>query len=196
MMQKRTLYSLLIISFLVVLAASASFASNDITVGSDAGLIRCTEGAVAVSVNVDVDVSAVELVLDFASSTIVLDSVAFTLPAGVLSFQPPIDYIGAPTTQVRFAAMRLDPLDGVLAAGTHDVAMVYFSTSDDCDGTADISNGVIDLGLPIGIVTSQFVSAATATILPVDVFTDGALGFSNQSPTIDAIANQDIGWGG
>jgi len=195
-MQKRTLYSLLIISFLVVLAASASFASNDIVVGSDLALNRCTEGAVAVSVNVDVDVSAVELVLDFASSTIVLDSVAWTLPAGVLSFQPAIAYTGVPVTQVRFAAMRLDPLDGVLAAGAHDVAMVYFTVPDDCDGDGAISNGTIDLGFPIGIATSQFVDAATANILPVDVFTDGALAFSNQSPIIDGIVDQSIGWGG
>ena len=194
-MQKRTLYSLLIISFLVVLAASASFASNDITVGTDTGLNRCTEGAVAVSVNVDVPVSAIELVLDFASSQIVLDSVAWTLPANVLATQPPVIYTGAPVTQVRFAAMRLDPSDVDLGAGAHSVAMVYFTVPDTCSGVGTISNGVIDLGLPIGIVTSQFVDAAAA-ILPVDVFTNGDLAFSNQSPQIDPIVDKSIGWGG
>jgi hypothetical protein len=196
MMQKRTLYSLLIISFLVVLAASASFASNDITVESNTGLHRCTEGAVAVSVNVDVDVSAIELVLDFSSSTIVLDSVTWDLPAGVLSFQPPTIYTGVPVTQVRLAALKLDPLDGVLTSGAHDVAIVWFTVPDDCSGTGTISNGSVDLGFPIGIATSQFVDAATSNILPVDVFTDGSLGFSNQSPQIDAIADGSIGWGG
>ena len=196
MMQKRTLYSLLIISFLVVLAASASFASNDITVGSNTGLHRCTQDAVAVSVNVDVDVSAIELVLDFTSTTIVLDSVTWDLPAGVLSFQPTTIYTGSPVTQVRLAAMRLDPSDGVLAAGPHDVAMVWFTVPDDCDGDAVISNGTVDLGFPIGIATSQFVDAATANILPVDVFTNGDLGFSNQSPQINAITDKSIGWGG
>jgi hypothetical protein len=201
MMQKRTLYSLLLISFIVVFAASVS--ANEVTIQSKAGLARCAAQSVDVTADVTTDaISAIECVFEITTASdcgFITDlEVVWELPDGVLSNRPAVDYSqadgNAPDT-IRFAAMRTADGDGVLDVGTHVVARIDFTTVDCCAGTVGIDNAVFTYPNPTGPITTQFVKADDATILPVAV-NASTIGIINQNPTIEAIANATIPWGG
>src|SRR3972149_2840037 len=126
MMQKRTMYSLLLISFMVAFAASLSFA-NTVTIQSKANVLRCAEQAVNVSMNASVALDGVEIVLEITEGPgggfLTVNSV--NLNASVTDY---LGSFGADLSQVdgvspdfvRFWAVKLEAEDEALPAGAYN----------------------------------------------------------------------------
>ena len=205
MMHKRTLHSLLIVSFIVVFAASLSLAANNVNIQSKSGLPRCYDQAVNVTADLDVDVSAVEcvFVITATSGSGFINNLAVTwnLPTDVLSdrFIDLSQANGVSPDTIRFAAMRTGETDGVLAAGTAlGIAQIAFKTTDACSGTVTIA-GIADPGFnfphPTGPIVTQFVEASTDLIVLPDAVNTGTIGIVNATPTLAAVADQTVTWG-
>ncbi len=200
-MQKRTLHSLLIISFIVVFAASMSLA-NEVTIESKSNLLRCADQSVQVTVDVTADsVNAIECVFVIDEQDLcgfIHDiNIVWELPSGVLSDRV-IDLDsadGVAPDMIRFAAMRVDAGDGVLLQGDDQlVATIEFTTAECCEGTAIIDNTIFPYANPTGDITTQFVDAFDNSILAVAV-NPGTIHMANVPPTIDPIDDDDIPWG-
>ena len=202
MMQKRTLYSLLLISFVVVFTASVSVA-DVVTIESKSDLLRCATQSVEVNVEVTSQaVSAIEFVFIVDQAVdcgfLLNMGVNWELPTGVLSDRLPVDLTqadGIAPDTIRFAAMRLQAGDGALNPGTHLAATITFTTSNCCSGTASIDNcPSFAYPSPTGTITTQFIDEATAAIRPVQVVA-GMVGIENEIPVLDPIAGDSIEWG-
>ncbi len=198
MMQKRNLYSLMLISFLVVFASSMAFA-NQVTFESKT-LPRCFNSASNVTAIVSADsVSAIEIVVVVDGNvTLPLPGSIFTFDAGFTALTDRVvdDTSGVDGTlpdTIRIAAMLLNPSAGALAQGTHVVGRINYRTNDVCSGSGTLQGGVFDYPIP-ATVTTQFVDAATSTILPV-VVNNGTVTITNLAPTIAAIPNGTLYWG-
>ncbi|PWB76311.1 hypothetical protein C3F09_00545, partial [candidate division GN15 bacterium] len=195
MMQKRNLYSLLLISFIAVFAASMAFA-NTVTFETK-NVARCTNANGLITANVTADsISAVEIIVEVSGDA--NTPVSFTWDAGFAPLWTKVvdDTTGVDGTlpdTIRIAAMLLNPSDGALAAGTYTVGRVNFGTKNLCAGTINLMQAVFQYPIPATVQT-QFVDAATSTILPV-VVTDGVVSIVNQAPTLDAVANATLPFG-
>ncbi len=196
-MQKRTLTSLLLISFLVAFAFSYSLA-NEVTY-QNMNVARCNDYVLNVTVENTVDVAAVEIVMVISSTGggAYLDAInvdwdpAFTELGTRLIDASQADGV-APDT-IRLAALLIEATDVVLAAGTHVVANVSFTTRDLCSGTVGFAGGIFDYPLPVTVQT-QFVDANTFDILPVAV-NAGTVTYVNSAPTLAAIPDGTVAWG-
>ena len=120
MMHKRRLHSLLIVSFIAVFAASMSFAADEVEVGDKGNLFRCADQSVAVTVDLDADVSAIEVVLNVSQLTgcgdITNVSVVVDLDGAYLTDRPPVDMTLYPL--IRFAVMSTGQTPDYRPAGT------------------------------------------------------------------------------
>jgi len=186
-MHKRTLHSLLIVSFIVAFAASMSFAADQVIVQSKAGLQRCVDQEVTVTANVDAPISAIEVVLDVTGvgcgslSDVVVE---WDLAEGVLTDRY-MDLTAYPL--IRFAAMSTGPEPENLGAGTGQaIATISFTTGDCCAGSVEIAGGVWPSQPPFGTIQTQFVDAATGGLRQVAV-TTGVIGIENDAPSIDDV---------
>ncbi len=195
MMQKRTLYSLLLVSFLAVLSVSVANA-NQVTVQSK-NSTRCTGGSVNVTAIVSSDsISAVEVVLeltgDFSGVPTVTFDAGFTqLPTRVTDLS---QADGVSPDTIRFAALRTTPGGAVLPVGSKVIARIGYTTGNVCAGSLVIANDVFTYPNPVGVVTTQFVNAANAALLPVAV-TNGTVTIVNSIPVLAAIPNASLAWG-
>ncbi len=199
MMQKRTLYSLLLISFIVVFAASMSVAQT-VTIESKSNLPRCAEQAVEINADVTTDVAAVEFVFEIntASGCGFIEDLELTweLADGVLSNRTALDLSqadGVAPDTIRFAAMRVDDGDGVLVSGAQLVATLGFKTVDCCEGTASIDNTVFDYVNATCDITTQFVDAGDFSVIYPTVVAS-TIGISNADPTIEAVDDATLAW--
>jgi hypothetical protein len=197
MMQKRTLTSLLLISFLVAFAFSYSFA-NEVTFQPKTSL-RCDEGSLDITVDNTVDVAAVEIVFEIATTSGDAYLDAFTVdwdPAFTQLGTRIIDVSqadGVSPDTVRLAALLLDSADVILAAGSHVVAQVDFTTNSSCGGEITLDGVRFNYPIPAPIVT-QFVDANTYDIVPVAV-NAGVITVQNVAPTLAAISDTTLPWG-
>ncbi len=184
-MHKRTLHSLLIVSFIVAFA-SMSFAADQVIVQSKAGLPRCVAQASTVTANIDAPISALEVVLNVSNTTTISGvGVVWNLPAGVLTDRV-IDLTQYPL--IRFAAMSTGPVEENYANGTGlAVATINFTTADNCTATVDIAGAIWPSAPPLGVIQTQFVVAGTGAIVEVPV-TTGTIAVANQAPAIAAIS--------
>ena len=188
-MHKRTLHSLLIVSFIAVFAASMSFAADEVIVQSKANLLRCSAQSVGVTANLDADVSAVEVVLNVSNYSDCGDleglNVVWDLDAGVLTDRV-IDLSMAPL--IRFAAMSTGPATEYLATGTGvPIATIEFTTNDCCEGEAEIAGATWASSPPFGPIETQFVDAAGSFIRTAAV-TSGIVGMTNKLPSMVEVA--------
>jgi len=208
-MQKRSLYSLLLISLIAVLAYSVSFA-NTVTFESKNSL-RCDNGVANITALVtDDSVSAIEVVFVIASASggAAFDnwSVAFDpgfskLTLRVVDTTSMADHV-LPDT-IRMAAMLANPSDGALMAGTYVIGRVNFHTNDVCTGTVTMSGSPFayaggacgfGCGMAVPTIQTQFVNAGTTAISPSTV-TAGTITIINTVPTIAAIPNATLHFG-
>lgn len=194
-MQKRNLYSLLLISFIAVFAASMAFA-NSVTFETK-NVARCTNANGLIQAIVTADsISAVEIIVEVSGDA--NTPVTFTWDAG---FAPAWTKVVDDTSGVdgvlpdtfRIAAMLLNPSDGALAAGTYTVGRINFGAPNMCTGTVNLMPAVFDYPIPAAVQT-QFVNAATSTILPV-VVTNGVISIVNQAPALAAVPNATLPFG-
>jgi len=199
MMQKRTLYSLLLTSFILVFALSSAY-SQTVTFGSQT-LLRCTEGELDITIDPGSDISAFEVVFEIESTAggAFLDTVNVVwLFAGlnnrILDFSG-VDNVSPDT--IRIAGM-LDNGDTCLAAGQTVIARVDFTTNDVCDGTIllDAATSICQPCPGFGIVAStQFVDCVTTALIPAAV-TPGTITIINDAPELQPIADDVLPWGG
>jgi hypothetical protein len=200
MMQKRTLYSLLLISFIVVFGWSFAMA-NDVTIQSK-NASRCANGQLNVTANVTEDsVSAIEVVVVisktagcafFDSVSVTWDPLFLQLPDRV------IDYTkrnGTDPDTIRFAALRLNPGGGAaLNAGSKVIAQLKFKTNDCCGGTVGIAGGEFTYPNPTSPIVTAFVNAATSAVVPA-ALVPGTVTVLNSTPVLATIGDTSIPWG-
>jgi hypothetical protein len=201
MMQKRTLYSLLLISFIVVFGFSFASA-NDITIQSK-NVSRCTNSQVNVTANVtEADgVSAIEAVLVIANTggcaaltglSVTWDPAFTQLPDRVVDLS---HADGVSPDTVRIAALRLNPGGNILATGSKLIAQLKFTTNDCCAGTMGINGGTLACPNVTASIETQFVNASTLAVVPAAVVA-GTVTLVNATPVLAAIPNATLPWGG
>jgi len=140
-MQKRTIYSLLLTSFVLAFAVTSAM-SQSVTVGST-GVLRCVSSSVPISVDAGTDINALEIILEVqtTSGTGFLEGLTVTWDPGFTTLSNRIVKLdgvdGVSPDTVRIAAL-LDAGDQCLAAGVTQVATLGFTSSNDCDGTIEI----------------------------------------------------------
>lgn len=187
MMQKRNVYSLLLISFIAVFAASMAFA-NEVKFETK-NVARCTNANGLITAIVSSDsISAIEVVVEISGDATA--PVTFTWDAGIPAAWTKIvdDTSGVDGTlpdTIRIAAMLLSPSDGALAAGTYTVGRVNFASKDMCTGTINLNHVVFNYPAPTPVQT-QFVNAATSATLAVTQ-TNGVISIVNQAPSLAAV---------
>ena len=194
MMQKRTVYSLLLISFILVFALSLS--AQEVTFETK-NVTRCEATALDITVDNPVDLAAIEIVLEVTttSGTGGLEGLGVDWDAGFTNLTNRIVDLSAadgisPDT-VRIAAMMLDAGDACLPTGQLVVGQLTFTTSNSCSAVVELAGGTFEC--PTFSVSTQFVDC-DLNLVPAAV-NAGTVTFVNQQPTIDAIADVTIEWG-
>jgi hypothetical protein len=205
MMHKRTVYSLLLTSFMLVFALSSALAQT-VTFQS-LNVNRCEDSALDITVNPGVggSVGAIEIVFEVKSTGggAYFPSYSIVWAAGLTELDYRIiDLSGvnnvSPDT-VRLAALALDPLDACLSSAKV-VARVLFETNNVCDGTVLLSGATKEIGRenpedPFrGLATTQFVDCLDYELIAALV-TAGTVTTVNEPPTIDPINDSTLHWG-
>ena len=195
-MLKRTLYSLLLVSFIAAFA-SMSNAQDGVTVSDELLLKKCVTWEADITVNVDQglgDISAFEIVLDVSKvsgdCTDVIEGVTVVwdedfLTSGLLPDKEDYDPLDYP--MIRIAAMTLGDPAQYLGPGSHVVAQIEFTTDECCAAEALIDGAEFDPGAPFGIVRTQFVDAATAGLRQVAV-ESGTITVANTAPVFTNVS--------
>ena len=186
MMQKRSLYSLLLTSFMLVFAFSLSQAQT-VTFESKT-VLRCQDNTINITVDNPTDISAFEIVFAVSGDGS-FTSVTWEPTLAVLTNR----YIDLSNPGVvRIAGMMIDPGDGCLAAGPTVVAQVNLQTADVCDGSAVVDGTSLTIGSFIN-ATTQFVDCASGLLVAAAV-TAGTVTIENAAPTIAAIDDISVHW--
>lgn len=198
MMQKRTVYSLLLLSFILAFAVSSTF-SQTVTIG-DRGAKRCEAGVTNISVNHTADMSAVEILLEVSSASgggwITGLNVNWQIPAGILDNRI-IDLSQAdgnsPDT-IRIAALLTDPASACLVGTGADelLATLDFVTNDVCSG--EVLIGPLSVNCDGVLIETQIVECGSSTVISAAVVA-GTISIQNVAPTIDSLADATVHWG-
>jgi len=201
MMQKRTLYSLLLTSFILVCAFSFSVA-QEVTFESKT-VLRCEAGVLNIDVLNPSDISAFEIVFEvssgsdgayFSEMTLNWDPNLTVLTNRVVDTSG-VDHVSPDT--IRIAGMMTDPGDNCLVGpGPTTVVRLNFVTNNVCSGTIVLDGAVFTCpNNPLVVAQTQFVDCATTALVPVAV-NAGTVTIQNVSPTLDPIAtNANVHWG-
>ena len=200
MMQKRTLYSLLLTSFMLVCAFSLSSA-QDVTFES-VSAARCANGDLDITVNNPASISAFEIIFEVATcqGDAFLTDLDVTWAPGLTVLTNRIvdlsrvDYLGTDT--VRIAGMMIDPGDACLGVGPTVVATIDFTVNASCEGVICLDGAVLDLTMPCCVKSAhtQFVDCATTTCIAAAIV-PGTITVLNSAPVIDSFFCYDLHWG-
>jgi hypothetical protein len=199
MMQKRTIYSLLLTSLLLVCAFSVASAQNSVTF-QNVNVNRCVPSSLNISVTRSADISAFEVVFEvsstgggayFSSLNVVWDAGLVNLTNRIIDLDG-VDLVSPDT--IRIAGMLTDAGDACLAAGTSVVARVEFTATDVCSGTIGLAGATFACPSTPVVATTQFVDCATTALVAATV-TPGTVTVVNTAPTISPIANASVHWG-
>jgi hypothetical protein len=195
MMQKRTIYSLLLTSLILVFAFSSASAQQ-VTFGS-ASVLRCQSGAVNITVNNPSSISALEIVFDISSISGGADFSSFTVTwdAGFASPVLPERDIIIDGKKVRMYAWKGTGGE-CLGIGTNKVvARINFVTNDVCDGQVGFAGGEW-VCQPPSLVTAQtqFVDCATSGLVAA-VVNAGTITVTDAKPVLTAIPDSALHWG-
>jgi len=194
-MQKRTIYSLLLISFTLVFAGSLAFGQT-VDIQSKT-VAKCESSGLSITVDTPNDAMALEIVLEVSGppAGAFLDAMSVVWDAGfgyLTGTGRVVDLSGAdgetPDT-VRIAAMLIDPGDACLPAGETLVAQLNFTANAACDGVATVGEGTFDG--PLYDIESQFVDCVTMALVPAAV-NAGTVTITNTAPTIDPVADATV----
>ncbi|MCH7946381.1 MAG: T9SS type A sorting domain-containing protein [candidate division Zixibacteria bacterium] len=193
MMHKRTVYSLLLTSFILVFAFSSALAQTVTFESKNAN--RCEAGVLNITVDPgSSDLNAIEIVFEVSSASggADFDNFNVVFDAGLASLNNRIiDVSQYPL--VRIAALATTPGDPCLS-GVTVVAQVEFLTNDVCSGEITLDGAVYTSPTnPLIVASTQFVDCATNALIAAAVVA-GTITVVNESPTIDAIANASLSW--
>lgn len=197
-MHKRTVYSLLLTSFILVFALSSALAQS-VTFESK-GAKRCESGVLNITVNPGGSVNAIEVVFEvestgggafFSSLNVVWDPAFTELDNRIIDLSG-VNNVSPDT--VRLAAMATDPGDACLMS-TKVVARVNFTTNKSCGGTVRLDGATFTCpNNPLVVGTTQFVDCADNDLIAAAVIA-GTVTVNNDPPTIDPIPNASVHWG-
>jgi hypothetical protein len=202
MMHKRTVYSLLLTSFILVFALSSALAQS-VTFGTLSSVQRCNDSSLTITVDPGGSVSVIEVVFEiestgggafFSSHSVVWDAGFTELDNRI------VDYIGdgnSPDT-VRLAAFLAttipDCVDACLST-TKVVARVHFTTNKACGGTVRLDGATRTCpNNPLVVGTTQFGDCAENVIIAATV-NPGTVTVVNALPTISSINDSSLHWG-
>ncbi len=193
MMHKRTVYSLLLTSFILVFAFSSALAQTVTFESKNAN--RCEAGVLNITVDPgSSDLNAIEIVFEVSSASggADFDNFNVVFDAGLASLNNRIiDVSQYPL--VRIAALATTPGDPCLS-GVTVVAQVEFLTNNVCSGEITLDGAVYTSPTnPLIVASTQFVDCATNALIGAAVVA-GTITVVNESPTIDAIANVSLSW--
>ncbi len=193
MMHKRTVYSLLLTSFILVFAFSSALAQTVTFESKNAN--RCEAGVLNITVDPgSSDLNAIEIVFEVSSASggADFDNFNVVFDAGLASLNNRIiDVSQYPL--VRIAALATDPSD-ICLSGVTVVAQVEFLTNNVCSGEITLDGAVYTSPTnPLIVAPTQFVDCATNALISAAVVA-GTITVVNESPTIDAIANVSLSW--
>ena len=196
MMQKRTIYSLLLISFILVFALSLS--AQEVIIPDAISMTRCTASSFDVTVDSPDALGAVEIVFEITGSGgAFFNAIDFVFDggfAGITSQHVNVESNGTTFATVRILAMKASATDACLTAGTTVLGQLLFTTNSSCSGDVTISGGTFSC--PTFSVETQFVDCTTNEFISVDIIGDGVVTFVNSAPTIEDISNvDDLPWG-
>lgn len=189
-MQKRTIYSLLLTSLVLVFAFSTALA-QDVTFQSKT-VLRCQSGTMNITVNTPEALSGLEIVFEvtgeFASFSVDWDAVNFADP--VLPDRT-IIYDGN--------VVRMYALEGTagdcLAAGATVVAQITFESADVCDGSIVVNGTEVAAPAPIPVVAvTQFTACDDASLIEATV-TAGTVTIANAAPVIAGMLDATLHFG-
>ncbi len=189
-MQKRSLYSLLLTSFMLVFAFSLSHAQSVTFESKD--VLRCQDNVIDVTVDPGQgnSINAYEIVFELTGDG------SFQ---GVTHTPPPLWQTETDLSTpgyVRIGGMMIDPNAVCIDASTV-VATVSLLTDDVCQGAVTIDGVEYDID-KCGTCTihakTQFVDCTTNELVPVAVIA-GTVTIENALPTVDPIANALVHWG-
>jgi hypothetical protein len=199
MMHKRTVYSLLLTSFILVFALSSALAQSVTFESKNAA--RCEMGTLNVTVDPGgSDLNAIEIVFvvsstsggAFFSNFNVTFDAGFTVLTNRIIDLSGVDNVSPDT--VRLAAMATDPGDQCLSGQTV-VAQVSFETNRACSGTIGLDGGTyVCPNNPLVQASTQFVDCADNSLIAAAV-SAGTVTVINVPPTIDPIADASVHWG-
>ena len=192
MMQKRTLYSLLLASLLLVFAFS--FATAQTVTFQSKTVPRCATTILNISVTTPEPLSAFEIVFTlsgvYSNFSVNFDGTLSALPDRVLQ-------VGGTPDTVRMAAMRINTGDNCLPAGTTVVGQIHLKTGDICSGSIVVSGatvtGTSQCGCPVG-ATTKLVKCDPVEELATTIVA-GTVTVNNQNPTIVCPDPITVPWG-
>ncbi len=192
MMQKRSLYSLLLTSLMLVLAFSLSYA-HEVAFESKT-VLRCQDNAINVTVDPGVgnSISAFEIVYNITG-----DVTASGVTLSVPDFWHPVTDLSNPGV-VRIAGMMINPGGACIDAPTV-VATISLTTADVCDGAIIIDKTSLTIpkcgGTCLINAQTQFVTDCATSTLVIPVVNAGTVTIQNATPTIVPIADALVHWG-
>jgi hypothetical protein len=198
MMQKRSLYSLLLTSFMLVFAFSLSHAQT-VTFGSIPDALRCQDNTVDITVDPGTgnSINAYEIVFEITGDGSFV-GVTHSAPAGWNTYT---DLSALPV--VRIAGLRVDPQADPCIDASTVVGTVDLQTADVCSGAAVLDavawpNVACGCGIPgctcLSVVTTQFIDCITNTQV-IAAVTAGTVTIDNAVPTVAPIADALVHWG-
>ena len=199
MMHKRTVYSLLLTSFILVFAFSSALAQSVTFESKSAN--RCETGVLNITVDPgSSDLIAFEIVIEISSFSggAFFDNFNVAFDPGFLGqFElMDIDSLsgvdGISPDTVRMFALALDPGDTPLS-GVTIVGQLEFTINDVCSGEISIDGAVfISPDNPLIVASTQFVDSDYSLIGAAVIA--GKITVVNETPTIDPIANATVSW--
>ncbi|MCH7689911.1 MAG: T9SS type A sorting domain-containing protein [candidate division Zixibacteria bacterium] len=196
MMHKRTVYSLLLTSFILVFAFSSALAQSVTFESKNAN--RCESGVLNITVdpgNLDLNAIEIVFVISSASGGAFFDNLNIVFSTD-LSSNPIIDVSGvdniSPDT-IRVADLGLT-LGAQNISGVTVVGQLEFTINDVCSGEITLDGAVFaDASNPLITPSTQFVDAADNSLIPAAVIA-GTITVVNETPTIDPISNATLSW--
>ena len=199
-MQKRSIYSLLLTSFILVFAIS-SVSAQQVLFGSQT-VLRGQSGTIDITVNSPNPVGGLEIFFEVSTATndAYLSSISITWdPDFDVLLHRYIDMTGVNYSSpdvIRMAALLANDTDSPLGAGQTVVAQFGFTANASCGGTVSVAGTTKDL------VCGSCVTTAMTQFIDVDglVKTPATLGgtivtIKNADPTIQPIADALVHWG-
>jgi len=200
MMQKRSIYSLLLTSFILVFAIS-SVSAQQVLFGSQT-VLRGQSGTIDITVDNPDPVGGLEIFFEVSTTLndAYLSSISITWDTDFdVLLHRYIDVTGVNYSSpdvIRMAALLADDTDGPLGAGQTVVAQFDFTANASCGGTVAVAGTTLDL------VCGSCVTTAMTQFIDVDglVKTPATLGgtivtIENAEPTIEPIADALVHWG-
>lgn len=192
MMQRRTLFSsLLLVSLLSAFAFTGALAQNTVTVQSK-NSPRCVTGSVNVTVDIAQSVSALEIVLDYSGSgtvnSVTFDG-GFTSLAGIRGVD-----LGTPG-KIRLWAVDNTGGSDCLAAGTKVVASIEYTTSNVCSGALTFTGGTFTCSSNDVTASSQFATCEQDASLIAATVNSGTVTIVNSTPTVACPGDVTMHWG-